>query len=151
MPALGSSNPSWARWVRYCVLWPHTKTLLPQLVAAVGLLLCANVGDIVPSFCSSALFLFATVSVIADIFHVWCLWMNAMSPCCVFHHFAGAATLAYTVPSMLHLKLYGNTLPWHVRIKDYAILAFGLGGAVLGTTVTVWEIARIHSGAAVPQ
>eukprot|EP00168_Porphyra_purpurea_P008540 TRINITY_DN2083_c0_g1_i10.p1 TRINITY_DN2083_c0_g1~~TRINITY_DN2083_c0_g1_i10.p1 ORF type:complete len:552 (-),score=138.55 TRINITY_DN2083_c0_g1_i10:229-1884(-) len=63
----------------------------------------------------------------------------------------GAATLAYTVPSLLHLKLYGNTLPLHVRIKDYAILAFGVVGAVLGTAVTVWEIARIHSGAAVPQ
>jgi len=52
---------------------------------------------------------------------------------------------------MLHLKLYGNTLPLHVRIKDCAILAFGVVGAVLGTAVTVWEIARIHSGAAVPQ
>lgn len=63
----------------------------------------------------------------------------------------GAATLAYTVPSMLHLKLYGNTLPLHVRIKDYAILLFGLAGALLGTFVTLWEISRIHSGEVAPQ
>lgn len=63
----------------------------------------------------------------------------------------GAATLAYTVPSILHLKQFGNTLPMHVRIKDYFILAFGLTGALLGTLETLKQIALIHTGEVAPQ
>lgn len=67
------------------------------------------------------------------------------------HGSAGAATLAYTVPSILHLKQFGSTLPMHVRIKDYVILVFGLTGALLGTLETLKQIALIHTGQAAPQ
>lgn len=63
----------------------------------------------------------------------------------------GAATLAYTVPSILHLKQFGDTLPMHVRIKDYAIFSFGVTGALLGTLETLKQIALIHTGEAAPQ
>lgn len=63
----------------------------------------------------------------------------------------GAATLAYTIPAILHLKQFGNTLPMHIRIKDYIILAFGLTGALLGTLETLKQIALIHTGEAAPQ
>lgn len=65
--------------------------------------------------------------------------------------FVGAATLAYTIPAILHLKQFGNTLPMHIRIKDYIILAFGLTGALLGTLETLKQIALIHTGEAAPQ
>jgi solute carrier family 36 (proton-coupled amino acid transporter) len=61
----------------------------------------------------------------------------------------GASSLAYTVPSLLHVRIFGDQISAGARAKDWAISLFGITGTIVGTATAVWEISRVHAGAAV--
>jgi solute carrier family 36 (proton-coupled amino acid transporter) len=58
----------------------------------------------------------------------------------------GASSLAYTAPSLFHVRIFGDRLSAGARAKDWAIVAFGVIGTIVGTVTTIWEISRVHTG-----
>jgi len=54
----------------------------------------------------------------------------------------GAATLAYSIPSIMHLYTFWNQLSKWTKAKDFAILTFGILAAVLGTVISIFEMVR---------
>lgn len=62
----------------------------------------------------------------------------------------GASVLAYTAPALLHYLAFHDQLSRTAKVKDLAIVVFGIVGAVIGTVTSVWEIAQIHRGNASP-
>lgn len=61
----------------------------------------------------------------------------------------GASTLAYTAPSLFHLRVFRGELSLWQRARDWGIFVFGLLGSIIGTAVTVWEITQVHASDAV--
>jgi solute carrier family 36 (proton-coupled amino acid transporter) len=61
----------------------------------------------------------------------------------------GASTLAYTAPSLFHVRVFGDRLSGRQKAKDWAIFAFGVLGSVVGTLTTLWEIQKVHASGAV--
>lgn len=49
----------------------------------------------------------------------------------------GASCLAYTAPALFHYRIFGREAGVWVRMKDLAIVVFGLLGAVVGTVTTI--------------
>jgi solute carrier family 36 (proton-coupled amino acid transporter) len=61
----------------------------------------------------------------------------------------GASTLAYAAPSLFHVRVFRDELSVAERVKDWSIFAFGVIGSIVGTAVSLWEISKVHTGAAV--
>ena len=62
----------------------------------------------------------------------------------------GASCLAYTAPALFHTMMFKDSLSRSVKAKNMAIVSFGILGSILGTAVTLKEIAEIHRGNATP-
>lgn len=58
----------------------------------------------------------------------------------------GAACLAYSAPAFFHLKVFGSQMNPAEKAKDWFIFVFGVSGAVIGTTATLYEIIKARSG-----
>ncbi|KAA8492557.1 Proton-coupled amino acid transporter 2 [Porphyridium purpureum] len=54
----------------------------------------------------------------------------------------GAASLAYCMPSFLHLHRFGSQMSFWGKAKDVAILTFGIIAAVVGTVLSIMEMVR---------
>mmetsp|Transcript_12815 Transcript_12815/g.26007 ORF Transcript_12815/g.26007 Transcript_12815/m.26007 type:complete len:519 (+) Transcript_12815:103-1659(+) len=56
----------------------------------------------------------------------------------------GAASLAYSFPSLLHVTIFGREMSRIARIRDYAVFVFGVVGAIMGTGLSIYEMATGH-------
>ncbi|KAK4533654.1 hypothetical protein CCYA_CCYA18G4536 [Cyanidiococcus yangmingshanensis] len=54
----------------------------------------------------------------------------------------GAATLAYTLPALFHLRVFWQRLSGWERALDIGMLVFGVGATITATTTTVVEMVR---------
>lgn len=62
----------------------------------------------------------------------------------------GASVLAYTAPALFHLLTFRDRLSRFGKVKNGAIVAFGILGGVAGTIASLWEMVEIHRGNATP-
>ncbi|KAL3698491.1 hypothetical protein R1sor_012567 [Riccia sorocarpa] len=61
------------------------------------------------------------------------------------------AMLAFVMPALLHLKVFGNELTLHTRVGDYALIICGVLFAVYGTYSSVVDIyGSLRGGGEVP-
>lgn len=58
----------------------------------------------------------------------------------------GASCLAYTAPAYFHYKVYGTEAGWKGRMKDIAIVAFGVIGAIIGTATSIVHLVKGEAG-----
>jgi len=56
----------------------------------------------------------------------------------------GSSALAFVIPCLFHLKIFKGELSLWIQIKNWALIVFGVIGGVVGTVITVKDLASYY-------